>query len=212
MSKTDDHEIAFIDTINDEKLKQTTQIFSDIMDSINDPKLEGKKDQIMEWIQTNDTRIPQLDRKGFMNEISKHCGDKKIKGSLGKIWKQYHVELVQYSVSTPGPAPNTTATTETDLDHKGQEEEEPQPTQVTIAPIFSDIIDPIKYTKLEGKTNKIMEWIKANEARIPELDRKGFMNAISNHCGDKKIKGALGKVWTQYNAARPPLNQLEAND
>eukprot|EP01083_Nonionella_stella_P197115 724899_1 len=38
------------------------------------------------------------------------------------------------------------------------------------------------------------------------------MNAISNHCGDKKIKGALGKVWTQYNAARPPLNQLEAND
>eukprot|EP01083_Nonionella_stella_P172932 594922_1 len=194
-------------------LSETTQLLSGIIRPFNDPKLEGKKDQIMEWIQTNSARIPQLNRKGFIDAISAHCGDKKIKGSLGKIWKQYHVELVQYSVSTPGPAPNTTATTETDLDHKGQEEEEPQPTQVTIAPIFSDIIDPIKYTKLEGKTNKIMEWIKANEARIPELERKSFMNEISAYCDDKKIKSTLGKVWkeyTQYITDHPPQKPNES--
>eukprot|EP01083_Nonionella_stella_P007455 21557_1 len=57
-----------------------------------------------------------------------------------------------------------------------------------------------------------MEWIQTNEARIPQLDRKGFINAISVYCDDKKIKGALAKVWKQYLAVCPPQTQLEAND
>eukprot|EP01083_Nonionella_stella_P197114 724897_1 len=49
----------------------------------------------MEWIQTNVARVPQLDRKGFMNAISEHCGDKKIRGSLGKVWNQYKENMKQ---------------------------------------------------------------------------------------------------------------------
>eukprot|EP01084_Bolivina_argentea_P067366 122679_1 len=63
--------------------------FSTIMDTLNDPKLHGKKEKIMEWIQMNETRIPQLDRKAFINEIYTHCDDRKIRGVLGKIYKQY---------------------------------------------------------------------------------------------------------------------------
>eukprot|EP01083_Nonionella_stella_P267079 902609_1 len=71
-----------------------------------------------------------------------------------------------------------------------------------ITQLFSTIVDPIKYPKLEGKTDKIMEWIKANEARIPELGRKAFMNEISTYCdNDKKMKGNLGKVWKEYKVA-----------
>eukprot|EP01083_Nonionella_stella_P314940 1136236_1 len=197
-------------TVVPTEVKQSTQIFSDIIDSIHDPKLEGKKEKIMEWIQTNETRIPQLDRKGFMNEISNYSDDKKIKGALGKIWKQYHIELMQYSVSQPEPAPNTSITTDTD---SKEQEEEPQPSQVTITQVFSDIVDPIKYPKLEGKTDKIMEWIKENEARIPELERKAFMNEISAYCDDKKIKSTLGKVWkeyTQYITDHPPQKPNES--
>eukprot|EP01084_Bolivina_argentea_P067367 122680_1 len=64
--------------------------FSTIMDTLNDPKLHGKKEKIMEWIQTNEARIHELDRKVFINEICAYCdNDKKIKGVLGKIYKQY---------------------------------------------------------------------------------------------------------------------------
>eukprot|EP01083_Nonionella_stella_P270909 917620_1 len=67
--------------------------------------------------------------------------------------------------------------------------------------LLSSIVDPIKYPKLEGKTDKIMEWIKANETRIPELERKAFVNEISTYCDDKKMKGNLGKVWKEYKVA-----------
>eukprot|EP01083_Nonionella_stella_P267078 902608_1 len=47
-----------------------------------------------------------------------------------------------------------------------------------------------------------MEWIKANETRIPELERKAFVNEIFMYCdNDKKMKGNLGKVWKEYKVA-----------
>eukprot|EP01083_Nonionella_stella_P180682 644924_1 len=49
----------------------------------------------MEWIQTNEARIPQMDEKGFINAISTYCDNTKITGSLGKVWKQYEAEYMK---------------------------------------------------------------------------------------------------------------------
>eukprot|EP01083_Nonionella_stella_P267080 902612_1 len=74
--------------------------------------------------------------------------------------------------------------------------------ETTITQVCSNIVDPLKYPKLEGKTDKIMEWIKANETRIPELERKAFVNEIFMYCdNDKKMKGSLGRVWKEYKVA-----------
>eukprot|EP01083_Nonionella_stella_P208736 757277_1 len=136
------------------KTDDISELFSKIIDTINDEKLNEKKDKIMEWIREDDNRNNQItDQTNRSTEIS----------------QTVHV--------------------------------------------FSRIIDPIKYPKFEGKTDKIMEWIKANEARIHELDRKPFMNAISTYCNDKKLNGPLGKVWkeyTQYITDHPLQKQNES--
>eukprot|EP01083_Nonionella_stella_P062258 161902_1 len=121
------------------KTDEITQLFSNIIDTINDEKLNAKKDKIMESI-----REDIISDKQITDQTKPH-----------------------------------TAISQTVL-------------------LFSTIVDPIKYPKLEGKTNKIMEWITANETRIAQLDRKPFMNEISAYCDDKKLKGALGKVWKEY--------------
>eukprot|EP01083_Nonionella_stella_P054895 144866_1 len=177
-------------TVVPTEVKQSTQIFSDIIDSIHDPKLEGKKEKIMEWIQTNEARIHELDRKVFINEICAYCdNDKKIKGVLGKIYKQYTnykpAQDDNHNTQIADQSETTTTVVPTEVKQSTQ--------------IFSDIIDSIHDPKLEGKKEKIMEWIQTNETRIPQLDRKGFMNEISNYSDDKKIKGALGKIWKQYH-------------
>eukprot|EP01083_Nonionella_stella_P108735 316483_1 len=137
------------------KTDDISELFSKIIDTINDEKLNAKKDKIMEWIREDDNRNNQItDQTNRSTEIS----------------QTVHV--------------------------------------------FSRIIDPIKYPKFEGKTDKIMEWIKANEARIPELGRKAFVNEIFMYCdNDKKIKSALGKVlkeYKQYITDHPPQKPNES--
>eukprot|EP01083_Nonionella_stella_P007456 21558_1 len=154
----------------------------------------------MEWIQTNEARIPQLDRKGFINAISVYCDDKKIKGALAKVWKQYLAVCPPQTQLEANDA-NTHVPRTSETQNKKQEEEDPDtPVLSETTQLLSDILDSINDPTLKGKKDQIMIWIQTNDARIPQLDRKGFMNEVSAYCDDKKIKTALGKVWKQYLA------------
>eukprot|EP01083_Nonionella_stella_P304805 1060812_1 len=116
----------------------------------------------MEWIKANEAHIHELDRKGFMNEISTYCNDKKLKGPLGKVWKEY----TQYITDHPLQKQNESTGDDDNKETK-----------------LSDIIRSLNDPKLEGKKDQIMEWIQTNSARIPQLNWKGCRDAISAHCG-----------------------------
>eukprot|EP01083_Nonionella_stella_P152655 489618_1 len=74
------------------RMSLITQLLCEIIDTMNNEKLNGEKDDILEWIETNQHHIPQLKRKVFINSISEHCNSKKIRGPLGKVFTVYEEE------------------------------------------------------------------------------------------------------------------------
>eukprot|EP01083_Nonionella_stella_P180884 646314_1 len=74
------------------RMSLITQLLCEIIDTMNNEKLNGKKDDILEWIETNQHHIPQLKRKDFINDIAKHCKSMKIRAALGKVFNEYEEE------------------------------------------------------------------------------------------------------------------------
>eukprot|EP01083_Nonionella_stella_P100522 283630_1 len=157
----------------------------------------------MEWIQTNDARIPQLNKRGFINEISAYCADNKIKGALDKVWKQYHKEQeeeprprahqVVSNIFDPIQYPQFAGKTDKIMEWITAN-------GTRISELLCNIIDTSNDPKLDGKKDKIREWVQKNESRIPQLEIKAFRDEISDYCHDKGIKRPLHKVWKQYVA------------
>merc|ERR1712228_262368 len=144
------------------------------------------KQQIIDFIKDNQidgNKLIEMKRKKFMIDIAAHLTNKKLTVALGYLYK----DLMQFDVKS-------SLYEDIWSNNKPQSIEECNMTQIIF--IAENVISD-KVTELKQYTNDIIIYLKQNQFdgnKLTQMKGTEFINQLSLHLNDQKLKGKLGKL------------------
>eukprot|EP01084_Bolivina_argentea_P079078 143498_1 len=179
---------------NNEEKSTFMDVVSEHIDDINKPLLNEHKDKIMEYVKENKidhNKFTDTSKKEFIADVINYCGEKKLRGPLGKLYNAMTVYIDSNNISK-----DNNDEKKTEIQNNGNTGDN------AMINILNKTIDGMDDEKLNQHKDKIVEYFEKNnidDIKFKSMERKKFVSDVSNYCKNPKLKGSLTKLFKQLN-------------